>query len=154
GHILSAPYFQSLDSPTNRKFVSDFLDSRHGASGVTHFNMEETYLSFLYFKKALEHLIAAEGEDAISPWKIREYSRDLVIPDDESPEGEVRLDPDNLNSWLRPRIGRFNSKGQIDLQFDRGEKIPPEPFLLYPQRGKCRFDGLHPPSGNVVQAAS
>ena len=30
GHYTSAPYFQSVDSPTNRKFVNDFLSSRHG----------------------------------------------------------------------------------------------------------------------------
>lgn len=154
GHILSAPYFQSLDNPTNNRFVDDFLDSRHGESGVTHFNMEETYLSFLYFEKALERLIADQGEDAISPTMIREYSRGLSISDDESPEGSVHLDPDNLNSWLQPRIGMFNARGQIDLLFERGEKIPPKPYLLYPHRGVCRSDGLHLPSGKIVLAAS
>ena len=154
GHILSAPYFQSLDTPANQSFVNAFLASYHGKSGVTHFNIEETYLSFVYFKKAVERLVAAEGEDAISPPLIRMYSRDLAIGDDESPEGAVHLDPDNLNSWLRPRIGRFNANGQIDLLFDRGEKIPPKPFLLYPQRGRCRIDGLHLPSGKIVEAAS
>ena len=154
GHILSAPYFQSLDNPTNRKFVDAFLDSPYGESGVTHFNMEETYLSFLYFQKAVENLIAAECVEAISPLSIRDYSRQLELTDDESPEGFVRLDPDNLNSWLRPRIGRFNAEGQIDLLQERSEPIRPTPYLLYPQRGTCRFDGLHLPSGKIVKAAS
>jgi len=154
GHILSAPYFQSLDNPTNHRFVNDFLDSPYGTSGVTHFNMEETYLSFLYFEKALENLVADLGEDAISPTRIREYSRELSISEDQSPEGSVHLDPDNLNSWLQPRIGMFNARGQIDLLFERGEKIPPKPYLLYPDRGLCRFDGLHLPTGKIVKAAS
>ncbi len=154
GHILSAPYFQSLDSATNRTFVEDFLGSPYGKSGVTHYNMEETYLSFIYFKKALERLVAAEGEDAISPTNLRLHSRGLAIGEDQSPEGAVHLDPDNLNSWLRPRIGRFNAQGQIDLLFERDAKIPPLPYRLYPNRGTCRFDGLHLPSGKIVAAAS
>lgn len=154
GHILSAPYFQSLDNPTNRQFVDAFLGSPHGESGVTHYNMEETYLSFLYFKKAVEKVVREECEEAISPLTIREYSRHLQLGDEESPEGFVRLDPDNLNSWLQPRIGRFNAQGQINLLHERGERIRPTPYLLYPQRGTCKFDGLHLPSGKIVKAAS
>ncbi len=44
GHILCAPYFQSLESSANKKFVESFLGSAFGESGVTHYNMEETYL--------------------------------------------------------------------------------------------------------------
>ena len=154
GHILSAPYFQSLDTPANQRFVQQFLGSPFGESGVTHFNMEETYLSFLYFQKAIEKIVSLECEDAISPSKIRAYSRHLEIGDDESPEGYVHLDPDNLNSWLQPRIGRFDSAGQIELLQDGGKRIPPTPYILYPQRGKCRFDGLHLPSGKIILAAS
>ncbi len=36
GHFCSAPYFQSLDNPTNHRFVKEFLSSPYGASGVTH----------------------------------------------------------------------------------------------------------------------
>lgn len=154
GHILSAPYFQSLDSPANHFFVESFLESRYGTSGVTHYNMEETYLSFLYFKKALENLVAIEGEDAISPLKLRRYSRGLAIGKDESPEGAVHLDKDNLNSWLQPRIGRFNATGQIDLLFEQGKKMQPFPYQIYPHRGTCNFDGLHLPSGKVIKASS
>lgn len=154
GHILSAPYFQSLNNQTNHNFVNRFLDSEYGESGVTHYNMEETYLSFLYFKKATERLIIAEGASAISPENIRMYSRGLILSEEEAPEGNVHLDTNNLNSWLKPKIGRFNSKGQIDLLFERPNKIAPDPYLLYPHRGQCKFDGLHLPDGRIVKAAS
>lgn len=154
GHILSAPYFQSLDNPTNRMFVDDFLGSPYGQSSVTHYNMEETYLSLLYFDKAVRQLVLGEGVAAISPFNVRKYSKGLALSEDESPEGMVHLDPDNLNSWLKPKIGRFNSVGQIDLLFERKEKIPPKPYLLYPHRGRCEFDGLHLPDGKIVRAAS
>jgi urea transport system substrate-binding protein len=40
GHFLSAPYFQSLENPTNQKFVENFLKSKYGKNGATHYNME------------------------------------------------------------------------------------------------------------------
>ena len=154
GHILSAPYFQSLNNRTNHNFVEQFLASEHGKSGVTHYNMEETYLTFLYFKKAIENLVNEEGETAISPVNVRRYSAGLELTSDESPEGDVRIDADNFNSWLTPKIGMFNSKGQIDLLFQQDQLIPPNPYILYPQRGGCTSVGLQLPSGKLVKAAS
>lgn len=154
GHILCAPYFQSLGGDTNRRFVDRFLGSPFGGSGVTHYNMEETYLSFLYFRKAVESIVSNYGASKLSPSAIRSESRSLGLTEDESPEGPVYLDPNNLNSWLTPRIGRFNSSGQVDLLWDRMSKVPPMPYFLYPERGICRPDGLHLPNGKIVKAAS
>lgn len=154
GHILCAPYFQSLQSETNRRFVENFLASRFGQSGVTHYNMEETYLAFQYFRKAVEQLVATEGFAALTPQNIRRYSGGLTLSSAESPEGEVQLDPASFNSWLKPKIGRFNAQGQIDLLWQRDENMPPMPYLLYPERGICLPDGLHLPDGTIVKAAS
>ena len=154
GHILCAPYFQSLRSDTNARFVESFLASPFGHSGVTHYNMEETYLSFQYFRKAVERLVTEEGLAALTPPNVRKYSAGLVLTSKESPEGEVQLDPDNFNSWLKPKIGRFNSRGQIDLLWQRDENMAPMPYLLYPSRGVCLPDGLHLPDGTIVEAAS
>lgn len=154
GHILSAPYFQSLDNETNREFVDQFLASQYGDSGVTHYNMEETYLTFLYFKKAVELLVKEKDESAINPMNIREYSAGLELTAQESPEGAVHIDPRNFNSWLTPKIGEFDSNGQIKLLFQQDQAIPPNPYILYPQRGECVETGLHLPNGKVVKAAS
>lgn len=154
GHILSAPYFQSLKNDTNHKFVDQFLASEYGESGVTHYNMEETYLTFLYFKKAIEKLVKEEGETAISPVNVRNYSAGLELSELESPEGNVRIDPNNFNSWLIPKIGKFDSKGQIELLFQQDQLIPPNPYILYPQRGGCTAAGLELPSGKLIKAAS
>ena len=154
GHILSAPYFQSLQNKTNLRFVDQFLESEHGTSGVTHYNMEETYLTFLYFKKAIENLVKEEGETAINPMKVREYSAGLELSEHESPEGTVRIDAENFNSWLTPKIGIFNAKGQVNLLFQQNQLIPPNPYILYPQRGDCSAIGLQLPDGKLVKAAS
>jgi len=95
GHILSAPYFQSLNNQTNQQFVDQFLASQYGESGVTHYNMEETYLTFLYFKKAVERLVKEENVSAINPMKLRQYSAGLALSKEESPEGAVHIDQNN-----------------------------------------------------------
>lgn len=154
GHILCAPYFQSLKGEANRRFVDAFLASRFGESGVTHYNMEETYLAFLYFRKAVEALISQYGYSSLTPANLRLMSRGLSLSERESPEGEVSLDRDNLNSWLTPKIGIFNSYGQIDLLWQRDSNMQPLPYLLYPERGICKSDGLHLPDGTIVKAAS
>ena len=154
GHILSAPYFQSLNNATNQQFVDNFLDSQYGDSGVTHYNMEETYLTFLYFKKAVELLIKEEGKSAINPINLRQHSAGIVLTAEESPEGTVSIDQKNFNSWLTPKIGMFNSSGQIELLFKQDHAIPPQPYVLYPQRGECTTTGLRLPNGKVIKAAS
>lgn len=154
GHIMSAPYFQSVDNPTNHRFVESFLASKHGGSGVTHYNMEETYLSFLYFKKAVEKVVSEQGIAALNPRAIRDISSGLTLSAKESPEGAVRIDPDNFNSWLQPKIGRFDGKGQIEVLYQRKEPIRPLPFMLYPQRGDCRSDGLHLPDGRIITSSA
>ncbi len=116
--------------------------------------MEETYLTFLYFKKAIELLIKNEGDAAINPMKVRQYSAGIELTEHESPEGAVRIDENNFNSWLTPKIGRFDSNGQIDLLFQQDQTIPPNPYILYPQRGECTMSGLHLPSGKIIKAAS
>ena len=154
GHILSAPYFQSLQSETNYKFVQEFLASQYGDSGVTHYNMEETYLTFLYFKKAVETLVEQAGEISISPSNVRHYSAGQELSEDESPEGRVKIDSKNFNSWLTPKIGKFDADGQIKLLFQQIQPIPPHPYILYPQRGECTASGLLLPNGNLIKASS
>jgi urea transport system substrate-binding protein len=154
GHILSAPYFQSLDNPRNRQFVRDFLESPYGESGVTHYNMEETYLSFLYFQKAVEKAVAIGGVSALTPTAVRKFCAGMELSPLESPEGSVSIDPDNYNSWLTPKIGRFNGNGQIDLLFKKENTIRPLPYMLYPSRGVCKSNGLNLPSGQIVKSAS
>ena len=154
GHFVSAPYFQSIKSESNRKFVDEFLGSPYGGTAVTHYNMEETYLSLLYFKKSVEEIVASRGLSALNPMAIREECGGAALSSNESPEGPVRVDPENFNSWLTPKIGRFNGKGQVDILLQRDRPLRPLPFALYPSRGTCRSDGLHLPHGQIVKSAS
>jgi urea transport system substrate-binding protein len=65
GHYSVATYFQSLNNPVNNNFIEQFLASPYGESGVTQSNMESTYLSLLFFQKAVEIIVTSEGVAAL-----------------------------------------------------------------------------------------
>ncbi|MEQ8654817.1 MAG: transporter substrate-binding domain-containing protein [Kiloniellales bacterium] len=150
GHFLSAPYFQTLENPTNEAFVEGYLGSKYGGGGVTHYNMEETYLSVYVWKAGLENALAASGDiEAVTPRMIRDHSGHVEIGDDVSPEGTVWIDSENFNIWLKPKIGQCQSDGQFKVVKAAPEHVAPDPFSIYPERGVCRADGLHTPDGGI-----
>lgn len=151
GHFLSAPYFQALDNPTNQRFVESYLASEYGGGGVTHYNMEETYLAVYVWKKGVERSIELNGYDGTTPTTIRDASAGIALTDEESPEGHVWIDEDNFNIWLKPKIGQCQSDGQFTIVKAADEHVAPNPFEIYPERGVCRADGLHTPDGRVEQ---
>ncbi len=150
GHFLSAPYFQTLQNPTNEAFVEGYLGSKYGGGGVTHYNMEETYLSVYVWKAGVEKALAQTGDiEAITPRMIRDVSGHIEIGDDISPEGTVWIDSENFNIWLKPKIGQCQSDGQFKVVKAAPEHVAPDPFSIYPERGVCRADGLHTPDGGI-----
>ncbi len=150
GHFLSAPYFQTLDNPTNQAFVEGYLGSKYGGGGVTHYNMEETYISVYVWKAGVEKALAQTGDiEEITPRMIRDVSGHIEIGDDISPEGTVWIDSENFNIWLKPKIGQCQSDGQFKVVKAAPEHVAPDPFSIYPERGVCRADGLHTPDGGI-----
>ncbi|MBB6467994.1 urea transport system substrate-binding protein [Aminobacter lissarensis] len=150
GHFLSAPYFQALDNPTNHRFVENYLKSPYGGGGVTHYNMEETYLAVYAWKAGLEKALAQAGDiEAVTPRMIRDASGGIVLDDDISPEGKVWIDPDNFNIWLKPKIGQCQGDGQFKIIRAAAEHVAPDPMSIYPERGVCKADGLHAPDGTI-----
>ena len=150
GHFLSAPYFQTMDTPTNNRFVEGYLGSKYGGGGVTHYNMEETYLSVYIWKAGVEAALAkAGGIEDITPRMIRDVSGGIELSDEVSPEGKVWIDPDNFNIWLKPKIGQCQADGQFKVIKAAAEHVGPDPMSIYPERGVCKADGLHAPDGSI-----
>lgn len=151
GHFLSAPYFQTLQNPTNERFVDGYLSSKYGGGGVTHYNMEETYLSVYAFKYGVEKALAQSGDiEEITPRMIRDVTVGIEIPDEISPEGRVFFD-ETMHVHLKPKIGICGSDGQFTVVKAADEHVAPDPMSIYPERGVCKFDGLHAPDGTVTQ---
>lgn len=123
GHYASWTYFQSIDTPANRRFVRKFK-GRYGAERVTDDPIEAAYSQVHMFAKAVE---SARSTDVDA---IRRAVRGLVFP---TPGGLIRVDPRNQHTWKVAHIGRIQSqgesKGQFRILWSSEDPLPPQPFL-------------------------
>lgn len=134
GHYTSAPYFMSHQSPENEKFVAAYK-AKYGKDAVTHFVSEPSYFQIYLFKQAVEK-IGAEGE--ITPPNIREASKGQEMT---APQGKVKIEPENLHTWLWPKIAVAQSDGQFKVLKDSAEWLKPLPYAAYPDQ-LCTEAGL------------
>lgn len=133
GHFTSAPYFMVHQSPENEKFVAAYK-RRWGDDKVTHFVSEPSYFQVYLFKQAVEKLAGSE----IDPPTIREAvkGQELIAP-----QGRIRIEPENLHTYLWPKIAMAKSNGQFEVLESFPEWIAPNPYAAYPGQA-CTADGL------------
>jgi urea transport system substrate-binding protein len=133
GHFTSAPYFMVHKSPENEKFVAAYK-KRWGDDKVTHFVSEPCYFQMYLFKQAVEKLAASD----IAPETIREAIKGEEMV---APQGRIRLERENLHTWLWPKIAVAKSDGQFEVLKDSAEWKAPDPYAAYPNQ-KCTESGL------------
>lgn len=121
GHYCAWNYFQSIDTPTNDRFVDAFKRLK-GMEIPTDDPIEASYFQVHLFAKALEK---ARVED---PRAIREAARGLSF---RAPGGDVRIDRENQHTWKVARIGRIREDGQFDIVWRSPEPIRPDPELKW-----------------------
>lgn len=118
GHLSCWSYFQSLDTPENKRFVESF-QSRYGSNRVTSDPIEAAYTQVYLWKQAVE---LAESFD---PKRVRiaTYGQSFLAPG-----GFVRMEP---NHHIRKvcRIGRAKADGQFDIIYTSPHRIQPLPWL-------------------------
>jgi branched-chain amino acid transport system substrate-binding protein len=120
GHITSAVYFQSLPSELNVRCVAK-CRQRFGDDVVTNMCWEAAYFQ--------THLLANALRRAQTD-RVREVLRLLPGSEFEAPQGLVRIDEDNHHTYLRPRIGRVNTRGQFDIIEEATSWVRPDPYLV------------------------
>lgn len=120
GHITAATYFESIDSPENRRFVRDYRE-RYGAAEHTNAMAETAY--------SLTHMVlAAIGRcDSFEPDLVR---RELATESFAAPQGLIRLDPDNNHFYLWPRVGRVAADGSFEILEATAAEVRPDPYLV------------------------
>lgn len=119
GHYCSWNYFQSIDTPANRRFVRAFR-KRYGADRVTDDPIEAAYFQVHLFARAAEKAGSTDVD------AIRRAARGLIFA---APGGLVRIDPRNQHTWKVSRIGRFRRDGQVNIVWTSEDPLPPRPFL-------------------------
>ena len=133
GHFTSAPYFMVWDSPENSRFVESYR-KRWGGDKVTHFVSEPSYFQVYLFKQAVEKLAASD----ITPPNIREAIKGEEMI---APQGKVRIEKENLHTWLWPKIGVCKSDGQFEILKQSSDWLEPIPYKAY-ENQVCTEQGL------------
>lgn len=118
GHYAAWNYFQSIDSPENRKFVASFR-RKYGPQRVLTDPMEAAYFGVKLWAKAVQ-----EAESTAPP-EIRRAIRNQRM---HAPGGDVRIDPTTQHTVKTPRIGRVGSDGQFEIVWAAAAPEPPDPY--------------------------
>lgn len=129
GHISSAPYFQSIDTPVNKTCLENFRQ-RFGSDAVANAGWEAAYFQVHLFAKAMR----LSGSDAIDQLMPK-----LLGLEYEAPQGRIRIDPSNHHTCLYPRIGIANAEGQFTVVREGVRAVHPDPYLVTHSLGDWTF---------------
>jgi urea transport system substrate-binding protein len=136
GSYTSFPYFQAIDTDRNKAFIERYRAFVKDPKAVTHHAMESSYFQVFLWKQAVEK--AAE----ITPAAIREAVKGQEF---DAPNGHVKIDAENLHSYLTPRIAQWQPDGQGKIIEAYKEPVMPLPYVAYgetPTNLFCSSKGL------------
>jgi len=118
GSYVSLPYFETVDTPQNKTFVEAFK-AYAGPDAVTHAAMEAVYIGVNIWA------MAAEKAGDVSPEAVVANVGGLSF---DAPQGKVTIDPENLHTYLTPRIGKTRADGLLDIVDEYAEPLVPLPY--------------------------
>jgi urea transport system substrate-binding protein len=126
GHYAAWNYFQTVDTPENKRFVDKFK-TRFGKNRVTDDPIEAAYFQVHLWAQA----VAKAGSTEVNAIRAAALGQEF-----KAPEGLVRIDPKNLHTWKTVRIGQIRADGQFNVVYSTDGPVRPEPWnrLLFPNR--------------------
>jgi urea transport system substrate-binding protein len=129
-------YFQSLDTPANRKFLERLRKAFEDPTVCVTDPMEASYCAVYLWKQAVE----AAGTTDTGP--LREAFRKQSL---DAPEGTIRIDPPTQRAWRTPRVGRVNDKLDFDVVWAAPAPVAPEPYPPFRTRKQWEqfLEGLY-----------
>jgi len=136
GSFTSFPYFMAIDTDRNKAFVERYRKYVKDPKAVTHHALESSYFQVFLWKQAVEKVKSMETN------AIREGIKGQQM---DAPNGHVTIDPDNLHTYLTPRIAQWQSDGQGKIVDAYKEPIVPLPYVAYgetPTNLFCTAKGL------------
>ncbi|MFM8953112.1 MAG: urea ABC transporter substrate-binding protein [Planctomycetaceae bacterium] len=119
GHYALSCYFQCLDTPANRRWITGFRDE-FGFDRVTGDPMEPDWCLVHLWKQAVEKAGSFETE------AVRQAFRDGLSF--AGPGGPVRLDPKTQHTSKFFRIGRIRPDRQFDIVHASEAPLDPDPY--------------------------
>ncbi|MFC4126103.1 urea ABC transporter substrate-binding protein [Nocardia rhizosphaerae] len=119
GQVTAWNYYQTVDSPANKKFVADYK-AAFGADKPTSDPMEAAYASVYLWKNTVEKA------DSFAVADIQAAADGVSF---DAPEGTVTIDGSNHHISKTARIGEIREDGLIYTVWDSGDAITPDPYL-------------------------
>ncbi|AFZ34550.1 urea-binding protein [Stanieria cyanosphaera PCC 7437] len=120
GHYAAWNYFQTVDSPTNNKFVEAFK-AEYGEDRVTNDPMEAAYIMVYLWKQAVEQA----GTTDLEPVRKAAVGQEF-----DAPEGKVKMFP-NHHISKTVRIGQVRDDGLFDIVWSTEGPVDPVPWNQY-----------------------
>jgi ABC-type branched-subunit amino acid transport system substrate-binding protein len=117
GVLANASYFTSVDSPENKKFLSDYR-ARHGESVYPTTFGERQYDSVWLYAKAVEKAGSADKDEVVKA---------ISQVDFHGPQGRLNVLASNQHARTNSIIGRVNKEGLIDIVKEFGQVDPDVP---------------------------
>jgi urea transport system substrate-binding protein len=121
GHYAAWNYFQTVDTPANKKFV-DAFKAKYGADRVTNDPMEAAYIAVYMWKQAVEKAGKADDLEA-----VRKATYGLTF---DAPEGKVTMNNNHhLSKFVR--IGEIADSGLFTITKSTTSAVEPIPWNQY-----------------------
>ena len=122
GNITAAPYFRTIPSPENKRFLASYTQ-KFGSDAMVTSGCESAYFQVHMFAAALEKVRCLDIE------QLREALLGSTL---NAPQGPVKIDPDNNHTYLHSRIGRVDECGDFIVLREVVRPIKPDPYLVLP----------------------
>jgi len=128
GHLACWNYYQSIETPENKKFVKDFKDYcvkknlPGGADRVTDDPIEAAYFGVYVWKAA------AEKAKSFDVDKVRAAVYGLEF---DAPGGKKKMDPKNQHTWKPVFIGEIKKDGQFKIINSSAGLVAPDSYSKY-----------------------
>ncbi|MDK3018054.1 transporter substrate-binding domain-containing protein [Pseudodonghicola flavimaris] len=136
GSFTSFPYFQAIDTDRNHAFIERYRKYVNDPKAVTHHALESSYFQVYLWKQAVEKAKSTKAD------AVREGVRGQVF---EAANGTVTVDPENLHTYLTPRIAQWGADGQGTIIDEYKAPVEPLPYVAYGETAEnlfCTAKGL------------
>ena len=120
GHVIAAPFFDTLKSPAALAFSRAFRLAAGGPIAATA-PAEAAYFSVHLYAAAL----ALAGDDGIERLLPALYEVEV-----DAPQGAVRVDRLTNHTHLWPRVARITEQGPYQIVSYPTQRVAPDPYLI------------------------
>jgi urea transport system substrate-binding protein len=120
GDYLAATYFELVDRPEGREFANR-MKEKYGRDAIVSDPMCAAYGGVKLWAKTVTQIGLTDPSEVPKAIRGQEF---------EGPRDRVKIDPDNLHTWLPARIAKIGADGELEMITGPGlnKRIAPIPY--------------------------